>query len=254
MQVQEIVSRHERPQQRPKEYRYQRSSNSFTYHDFSLHVDTLYTDEALHDAPSRRAVRPPTGRQMLRLSSHTRLDASVAWEASEEVDEAKRVVQIAQRVLEAGVPLAHQVMEGVFRRERRLLSSGLVFLVAIGGLAHALHEGLELAELHEERLVRQGPYVLEMVKYLTLLVAGGAPAWLAGVYTLEDAKSAEILEGHLQLLEYLGASDEGSVEACVVLLPYLAHARELAMGRHTGVDGRLDGLFLSATLDSIPHG
>lgn len=145
-------------------------------------------------------------------------------------------------------------MQSVLRRERRLLPPRLVLLVAVGGLAHALHERLELSELLEKRLVREGPDVLEVVEDLSLLVAGGASARLAGIHALEDAQPTEVLERHLELLEDLRATDEGGVEAGVVLLANLAHAGELAMGGHAGVDGRLDGLLLGAALDSVSHG
>ncbi len=190
---------------------------------------------------------------MLRLSSHARLDAPVAGEAREQVNETERIVQVPQRVREAGVPLTDQVMQGILGRKRSLLPPRLVLLVAVGGSTHALHERLEQAELLEQRLVGQGPDVLQVIEDLALLVAGGASAGLAGINALEDAKPAEVLQRNLELFEDLGPADEGGVEAGVVLLPDLAHAGELAMGGHAGMDSRLDGLLLGAALDSVSH-
>lgn len=190
---------------------------------------------------------------MLRLSSHARLDATVAGKAREQVNETERIVHVPQCVREAGVPLADQVMQGVLGRQRRLLPPRLVLLVAIGGLAHALHERLEQAKLFEQRFVSQGSDVLQVIEDLTLLVAGGASAGLARIHTLKDAKPAEVLQRNLELLEDLGPADEGGVEAGVILLADLAHAGELAMGGHAGMDSRLDGLLLGAALDPVSH-
>lgn len=70
-----------------------------------------------------------------------RADALVGRQRGEEVDEAERVIQVADGVGEPRVPLLDQVVE---REDRlvRLALAGHVQLAAVQSLAHLLHERL----------------------------------------------------------------------------------------------------------------
>ena len=99
-----------------------------------------------------------------------------------------------------------------------------------------------------------GANILDVVVDLSLLVAGRSAAGLAGIDALEDAKAAKVLEADLQLAQAGRSADEGGVDAGMVLLLLLAHPRQLPLRAHARVAGRLDGLLLDASLDSISHG
>ena len=99
-----------------------------------------------------------------------------------------------------------------------------------------------------------GANILDVVVDLSLLVAGRSAAGLAGIDALEDAKAAKVLEADLQLAQTGRSADEGGVDAGMVLLLLLAHPRQLPLRAHARVAGRLDGLLLDASLDSISHG
>lgn len=144
------------------------------------------------------------------------------------------------------------MVQGVLRSQR-LFPSRLLLLVAIGAATDLLHECLEFAKFLQQRLVGQGLDILGVVEYLSLLVARGSSSRFAGVHALEDAQPSKVLERDLQLLEDLRSPDECGIEAGVVLLPDLAHAREFAVRGHAGVDGGLDGLLLDSAFDSVAH-
>lgn len=99
-----------------------------------------------------------------------------------------------------------------------------------------------------------GANILDVVVDLSLLVAGRSAAGLAGIDALEDAKAAKVLEADLQLAQAGRSADEGGVDAGMVLLLLLAHPRQLPLRAHARVAGRLNGLLLDASLDSISHG
>jgi len=121
-------------------------------------------------------------------------------------------------------------------------------------ISHLLHEGTEFTKLVQNGLMGDGTNILDVVVDLSLLVAGRSAAGLAGIDTLEDAKAAKVLEADLQLAQAGRSADEGGVDAGMVLLLLLAHPRQLPLRAHARMAGRLDGLLLDASLDSISHG
>ena len=121
-------------------------------------------------------------------------------------------------------------------------------------LAHLLHEGTEFTELVQNGLVSNGTNILDVVVDLPLLVAGRSSAGLTRVDALEDAKTTKVLEADLQLSQTGRSTDEGGIDSGMILLLLLAHPRQLPLRAHARVAGRLDGLLLDASLDSIAHG
>lgn len=121
-------------------------------------------------------------------------------------------------------------------------------------LAHLLHEGTEFTEFVQNGLVSNGTNIFDVVVDLPLLVAGRSSAGLTRVDALEDAKTAKVLEADLQLPQTGRSADEGGIDSGMILLLLLAHPRQLPLRAHARVAGRLDGLLLGASLDSIAHG
>ena len=121
-------------------------------------------------------------------------------------------------------------------------------------LAHLLHKGAEFTELVQNRLVSDGTNILDVVVDLPLLVARRSSAGFTRVDALEDAKATKVLEADLQLPQTGRSPDEGGIDSGMILLLLLAHPRQLPLRAHARVAGRLDGLLLNASLDSITHG
>ena len=99
-----------------------------------------------------------------------------------------------------------------------------------------------------------GTNILDVVVDLSLLVAGRSATGLTGVDALEDAQATKVLEADLQLPQTGRSPDEGGIDSGMILLLLLAHTRQLPLRAHARVAGRLDGLLLDASLDSIAHG
>lgn len=99
-----------------------------------------------------------------------------------------------------------------------------------------------------------GTNILDVVVDLALLVARRSVTGLTGIDALEDAKTTEVLEADLQLPQTGRSADEGGIDSGMILLLLLAHPRQLPLRAHARVAGRLDGLLLDASLDSIAHG
>ena len=121
-------------------------------------------------------------------------------------------------------------------------------------ISHLLHEGTEFTKLVQNGLMSDGTNILDVVVDLSLLVARRSAAGLTRIDALEDAKAAKVLEADLQLAQAGRSADEGGVDAGMILLLLLAHPRQLPLRAHARVAGRLDGLLLDASLDSISHG
>lgn len=96
--------------------------------------------------------------------------------------------------------------------------------------------------------------ILDMIKRLTLFVLGHSSQWLTGINSLENAETTKILQRHLQALEASRSSNKGSVQAGMIPLLLLSHARQLALAAHARMGRRLDGLFLDTAFDSVSHG
>ena len=99
-----------------------------------------------------------------------------------------------------------------------------------------------------------GTNILDVVVDLPLLVARRSSAGFTRVDALEDAKATKVLEADLQLPQTGRSADEGGIDSGMILLLLLAHPRQLPLRAHARVAGRLDGLLLNASLDSITHG
>ena len=99
-----------------------------------------------------------------------------------------------------------------------------------------------------------GTNILNVVIHLTLFVLWRAPSRFTRIDSLENTEATKVLEGNLKLLKTGGSTDEGSIDTTVVLLANLSKARQLALAAHARVSRGFDGLFLRASLYSIPHG
>jgi hypothetical protein len=106
-----------------------------------LEIHAFDRDEDLGQSVRAGHVVLPLQGQLPTSLRSRRLHGPVRRQSREEVDEGEGVIEVSQRVVEAGVPLPDQVVEGVLRG-RRLPLLGQGFVAARHCLAHLLHEGL----------------------------------------------------------------------------------------------------------------
>ena len=101
--------------------------------------------------------------------------------------------------------------------------------------------------------MRNSTDIFDVVKGLSLLLAWNTAHRIARIDSLENTESTKVLERNLEHLETFGSSNEGSFQAGMVFLLLLAHTRKLALATSVRGEGRLDGLFLGLSFDTISH-
>ena len=114
------------------------------------------------------------------------------------MNEAERVIEVVEAIVEDRVSFLDEVMERVFR----LLvveADGIFMVILRDALPHLLHERLEPAELLKQRLVRQVGNVLHMVIRLVLVLVR-LLLRIPRVNALQDAQPAEVAQRDLQRL------------------------------------------------------
>mmetsp|Transcript_29845 Transcript_29845/g.50916 ORF Transcript_29845/g.50916 Transcript_29845/m.50916 type:complete len:242 (-) Transcript_29845:106-831(-) len=220
-------------------------------HNIRLQINTLDTNKTLRHTPSNRTIRPPTRRQLLCLPRNSTLNLPITRQTRKQMNETQRIIQITQSIRKPGITLPHKMMQRILGSQR-FLPASLILLMTIGTPTNFLHEGAELTEFIQQRLMSQRLDILNMIKHLPLFVLGSLLG-LTGIHSLENAQAAKVTEGNLQFLEDLGTSNKGGVESGVVAFTDLSHAGEFLLLGAAGVDGGLDGLFLRAAFDAVTH-
>lgn len=89
----------------------------------------------------------------LRLDGPLPRDGVVRGERGKQVDEAQRIVQVRQRVVEVRVALGDEVLQREGRAGDGVHAAGLAELAAADRACHTLQEGLHIPELGQQRLM-----------------------------------------------------------------------------------------------------
>mmetsp|Transcript_2800 Transcript_2800/g.10397 ORF Transcript_2800/g.10397 Transcript_2800/m.10397 type:complete len:249 (-) Transcript_2800:154-900(-) len=170
--------------------------------DLGLVVESLDRDEDLFEAARSHYVGLPLQAELPGVvdAVHRNLVALAGRQGGEQVDDTKGVVDVPHGVHEGGVPLPHQLVEGVLGPPQPQLLRELELLLGLG-LVYLALIGLDVPEHLEQGLVEQERQVLDMVVRLV------RPLWLLsrlpGVDPLQDTKAAELREAELQLPQRL---------------------------------------------------
>lgn len=130
----------------------------------------------------------------------------VDGQVGEKGDDAKRVIQVTQGVVEAGVALDNKVVKAGARGVKRETLKDVETTLGTS-LNNLLLVGVLMAEGDNQTLVSEKVDVL--AKIIGLVGALKLLAGVAGVHPLENAEAAKLRYGELELLEGLCSGDEG---------------------------------------------